>query len=89
MEKLELKLLNQLLKKLNYLKNEGEVVEEKSKEENDYNNAYYVLKLNSKYGEDLYLRVEIYEDSYGENERVESLQFVKPTKIVITDFEAL
>lgn len=89
MEKISLDVLNTILKDIQNIGNKGEIVERKTTEENDYNGAYYVVKLNEDtYGKDVYVKVDEYEDSYGDNYKITGVQFVKPTKVVVTDFQS-
>jgi len=87
---LTFKQLNELLFDFGKLASYGEVVERKSKEENNYDFPYFVVKLNeAKFGKDMFIKVDEYEDSYGENHKITGIQFVKPTKVVVTDFQSL
>jgi len=89
--KLELTTINLILKNLNSLASLGEVVESKTHEENDYLGSYFVVKITKikEIKEDLYIKVEDSEDSYSGNYTIDSIQFVKPTKVIVTDFETI
>ncbi len=66
----------------------GDVSEKKTNEENNYCGCYTVVKLPKEYGEEVYIKFDIYVDSYGDNERIENIQFVKPQRVIVTDFKA-
>ena len=75
---------------MNSLKGLGEVVEQKTDEENNYQGDYHVIKLDEKkFGKDVYIKVEDSTDSYGNEYTVDSIQIVQPTKTIITDFKSI
>lgn len=89
------KKINEVLKDLNgwnlskkYTKVSENVPEDFSQEKSqgDTSVKSIVYKLDF---DDLYLRVDIESDSYGEGETLTSVQFVKPVQKTITDFEAI
>jgi len=74
--------VNQALKNLDSLRGSGNAVEKVSSEDNHYNGKTEVYKID----EDVYVKLTIYEDSYGENEYVTGIEFVQPTEVKVTNF---
>lgn len=52
----------------------------------EYNTITRVFDLNS---DNLFLKIELQTDSYGNNELISSIQFVKPIVKQVTDFEII
>lgn len=88
----ELAKLNPLLKDLELLrrKNNAEVtlVVKKIEDGNDIQGvegeSYEIYKV-----ADIYVKIKISTDSYGDNERITGLEFVKPIVKQVTDFESI
>ena len=78
------KKINEKLKDFNLIRN-GQKIESKSPDGEEYENGYEIYKLD----DDIYVRLEIYEDSYGDNEAVVGIQFIKPKVVTVTEFETL
>lgn len=76
--------LNEVLKNLNTLRR-GEALERVSNEDNNYNGQTEVYKID----EGVYVKLTIYEDSYGENEAVIGIEFVAPVEVRATNFQPL
>lgn len=86
MKTIEISRLNQLFDNLLNFSTIGEVVAESESDPNDYETVNtYILKTS----EGLYLRIKKLLDSYGENERIMSIEFVEPKVKMITDFETI
>lgn len=56
------------------------------KNQSDYSTKTEIYKLDF---DDLYLKVTRVTDSYGDNERLSSIQLVKPVIKQVTDFQAI
>lgn len=87
-----MKKLNPLLKNFYSLRQEkkaGEQIVKKltynDPEQGDTGLSYEVYKLS----EDIYVKLEINTDSYGDNEFVAGIEFVRPIVKQVTDFEAI
>lgn len=92
MESIKLTVVNEILNDLSNITKLGEVVEQVTRDsaEYDYEKTYFVVKLDAaRFGEDMYVKCDDYTDSYGNNYEITGVQFVKPTKVVVTDFESL
>lgn len=100
---MELKKINQLLSNIDYIdsRNEDLIFIERQDvhlgvtgnsyasegvrgEEDSY---YKIFKINSE--ENLFLRIEYFTDSYGDNESIRGVSFVKPTESKITVYESI
>lgn len=89
---MELTKVNKLLINLNLNTNKDlEFVErqelEKPEGQGSYGEYYLVYKIISE--KDMYIKITYVTDSYGENDIVSSIQFVKPKKVTITEFQTL
>jgi hypothetical protein len=80
---MDLKKINELLKDFSIRNTIA--VEVKRPDGENYENGYEIYQLS----EDLYIKFEIYEDSYGSNEQVKGIQFVKPKTVTVTNFEPI
>lgn len=51
--------------------------------------VYKLANIKDENGDDIYIKLRIETDSYGDNEFVAGLEFVKPIIKTVTDFEAI
>ena len=86
-------LLNKYLKNFNYLRNgntliKKQIIRDISREgsQGDSNLSYEIYKLPET---EVYIKLEINSDSYGDNEFVAGVEFVKPVEKVVTRFETI
>ena len=86
MSALELiEVLNKKFKSVrNFAYNEATVSE--SANDNEYEETYKTNKV-CRLSEELYVKIELTSDSYGDNEQITSIQFVKPKVVTVTQFE--
>ncbi|MAX51480.1 MAG: hypothetical protein CMH22_05830 [Methylophaga sp.] len=91
---MELKKINEVLENLSVygLKSKYDLVSEhepsnywSEKGQGEESESVYIFKIEG----DNYLKLVNATDSYGDNEHVKSVQFVKPVKKTITDFQKI
>ena len=84
--------INEVLRDLNKLRNSGKTVEVEvvkkidGEEQGEEGLSYEVYKLPE---DNLYVKLKITTDSYGEDERISGLEFVQPKEVTITQFKAI
>ncbi len=84
MENVSYSQLNELLEEF-YILRSGTCVEKTVVEDEEV--TYEVYK--APFGDDLYIKLKLRTDSYGENEYVSGLQFVKQVTKNVTGFESI
>ena len=92
MENLNLKELNEIVNDFRKLRNNRSVyprVEHISLNKEDYSGSQVVAYEVYKLSDDLFVKLSIQRDSYGDNESVAGIQFVKPTTKTVTNYEPI
>lgn len=81
-------LINEALKDISSLRYSHKKFNRVTKEirEDEYNETTEVYSLGE---DDLYIKIVLRSDSYGDNESVNSIQIVKPVVKQVTDFETV
>lgn len=85
---MDYKLINEILKDLSRIQysNEFSVVTDSSNIEGDYEEFIRVYRYKDT---DIFIKITTSTDSYGYNEGIRSVQFVKPVVKQVTDFETI
>lgn len=84
--------INEVLKDLKQLRYRGkpvevEVVKEiRDEEQGEEGLSYEIYNLDT---DDLYVKLKINTDSYGDNESITGLEFVKPKEVIVTKFQSV
>ena len=74
--------LNELLRNLDSLRNGKPVETHKEEYSSSWYEVYHIE-------DDIYVKIHLYEDSYGNDEAITGLEFVTPTKVTVTNFEPI
>ena len=85
-----LELIEVLNKKFNSVRNfaYNEAINLEEDKKSEWDESYVEYKV-CKLSEELYVKIQLTSDSYGDNTQITSIQFVKPKVVTVTQFEPL